>query len=58
MASMRLRTTPGGWFYTGDIGRIDSQRRYFVVDREKELIIRGGYNVDPREIVAPAEVRS
>jgi long-chain acyl-CoA synthetase len=47
---MRLRTTPGGWFYTGDIGRIDSQERYFIVDRKKDPIIRGGYNVYPREI--------
>ena len=39
-----------GWFYTGDIGRIDSQGRYFIVDRKKDLIIRGGYNVYPREI--------
>jgi long-chain acyl-CoA synthetase len=39
-----------GWFYTGDIGRSDEQGRYFVVDRKKELIIRGGYNVYPREI--------
>jgi long-chain acyl-CoA synthetase len=39
-----------GWFYTGDVGRSDEQGRYFVVDRKKELIIRGGYNVYPREI--------
>jgi long-chain acyl-CoA synthetase len=39
-----------GWFYTGDIGRSDEEGRYFVVDRKKELIIRGGYNVYPREI--------
>ena len=39
-----------GWFYTGDIGRVDAQGRYFIVDRKKDLIIRGGYNVYPREI--------
>jgi long-chain acyl-CoA synthetase len=39
-----------GWFYTGDIGRVDEQGRYYIVDRKKELIIRGGYNVYPREI--------
>jgi long-chain acyl-CoA synthetase len=39
-----------GWFYSGDIARIDSEGRYFIVDRKKELIIRGGYNVYPREI--------
>jgi long-chain acyl-CoA synthetase len=39
-----------GWFYTGDIGRVDAQGRYYIVDRKKDLIIRGGYNVYPREI--------
>jgi long-chain acyl-CoA synthetase len=39
-----------GWFYTGDIGRMDADGCYFIVDRKKELIIRGGYNVYPREI--------
>jgi long-chain acyl-CoA synthetase len=39
-----------GWFYTGDIGRVDVQGRYYIVDRKKDLIIRGGYNVYPREI--------
>jgi long-chain acyl-CoA synthetase len=39
-----------GWFYTGDIGRIDDEGRYYIVDRKKEMIIRGGYNVYPREI--------
>jgi len=39
-----------GWFYSGDIARIDEEGRYFIVDRKKELIIRGGYNVYPREI--------
>jgi long-chain acyl-CoA synthetase len=39
-----------GWFYTGDVARVDEQGRYFIVDRKKELIIRGGYNVYPREI--------
>jgi long-chain acyl-CoA synthetase len=39
-----------GWFYTGDIAKVDDEGRYFIVDRKKELIIRGGYNVYPREI--------
>jgi long-chain acyl-CoA synthetase len=39
-----------GWFYTGDIATVDEHGRYFIVDRKKELIIRGGYNVYPREI--------
>jgi long-chain acyl-CoA synthetase len=39
-----------GWFYSGDLARIDADGCYFIVDRKKELIIRGGYNVYPREI--------
>jgi long-chain acyl-CoA synthetase len=39
-----------GWFYTGDMARVDDEGYYFIVDRKKELIIRGGYNVYPREI--------
>ena len=39
-----------GWFYTGDIGRVDADGYYFIVDRKKDMIIRGGYNVYPREI--------
>jgi long-chain acyl-CoA synthetase len=39
-----------GWFYTGDMGRVDEQGRYYIVDRKKDLIIRAGYNVYPRVI--------
>jgi long-chain acyl-CoA synthetase len=39
-----------GWFRTGDLARIDDDGYYFIVDRKKELIIRGGYNVYPREL--------
>jgi long-chain acyl-CoA synthetase len=39
-----------GWFYSGDIARVDADGCYFIVDRKKDLIIRGGYNVYPREI--------
>jgi long-chain acyl-CoA synthetase len=39
-----------GWFHSGDIGRIDDDGYFFIVDRKKELIIRGGFNVYPREI--------
>jgi long-chain acyl-CoA synthetase len=41
---------PDGWFRTGDIGRIDEDGYFAIVDRKKDLIIRGGYNVYPREI--------
>ncbi|MDP9117769.1 MAG: long-chain fatty acid--CoA ligase [Actinomycetota bacterium] len=39
-----------GWFHTGDLGYVDSDGFYFIVDRSKDLVIRGGYNVYPREI--------
>ncbi|MEU6201000.1 long-chain fatty acid--CoA ligase [Streptomyces sp. NPDC047061] len=41
---------PDGWFRTGDLARMDADGYLFVVDRKKDLIIRGGYNVYPREI--------
>jgi long-chain acyl-CoA synthetase len=40
----------GGWFRTGDMGRVDEDGYFYIVDRKKDLIIRGGYNVYPREI--------
>ena len=40
----------GGWFHTGDMGYIDDDGFFFIVDRKKELIIRGGFNVYPREV--------
>jgi long-chain acyl-CoA synthetase len=39
-----------GWFFTGDLARQDEDGFYFIVDRKKDMIIRGGYNVYPREI--------
>ena len=39
-----------GWFRSGDLARVDDDGCYFIVDRKKGLIIRGGYNVYPREI--------
>ncbi|MBA2774837.1 MAG: long-chain fatty acid--CoA ligase [Nocardioidaceae bacterium] len=39
-----------GWFHTGDLARIDEDGYFFIVDRKKDMIIRGGYNVYPREV--------
>jgi long-chain acyl-CoA synthetase len=39
-----------GWFHTGDLGRVDEDGYFFIVDRKKDMVIRGGYNVYPREL--------
>jgi long-chain acyl-CoA synthetase len=39
-----------GWLHTGDIATVDEDGYFFIVDRKKDMIIRGGYNVYPREI--------
>jgi len=40
----------GGWFHTGDIGVFDEDGYLSIVDRKKDMILRGGYNVYPREL--------
>ncbi len=40
----------GGWFHTGDIGIRDTDGAYTIVDRKKDMILRGGFNVYPREV--------
>jgi long-chain acyl-CoA synthetase len=40
----------GGWLYTGDLARMDNEGYFYIVDRIKDLIIVGGYNVYPREV--------
>ena len=42
--------TRNGWFHTGDIGILDDQGYLAVVDRKKDMILRGGFNVYPREL--------
>jgi long-chain acyl-CoA synthetase len=39
-----------GWVYTGDIARMDDDGFFFIVDRKKEMILSGGFNVYPREV--------
>ena len=43
-------TFKNGWFLTGDLGYMDESGYFFVVDRKKDLIIAGGYNIYPREV--------
>jgi long-chain acyl-CoA synthetase len=43
-------TIRDGWLHSGDMARIDEDGYFFIVDRKKDLIIRGGYNVYPREV--------
>jgi long-chain acyl-CoA synthetase len=44
--------TADGWLNTGDVGKVDEDGYFYIVDRTKDMIIRGGYNVYPREIEA------
>jgi len=44
------QTIRDGWLHTGDIARMDEENYIYIVDRKKDLVIRGGYNVYPREI--------
>jgi len=43
-------TLKDGWLYTGDMGYLDDDGYLFIVDRKKEMIIRGGFNIYPREV--------
>jgi long-chain acyl-CoA synthetase len=43
-------TLRGGWLHTGDIGHFDADGYLYVVDRKKDLILRGGFNVFPRDV--------
>ena len=44
------KAIPDGWFRSGDMAKTDVDGYFFIVDRKKDLIIRGGYNVYPREV--------
>jgi long-chain acyl-CoA synthetase len=44
------KTIRGGWLRTGDMGRLDSDGFLYIVERKKDLIIRGGFNIYPRDV--------
>jgi long-chain acyl-CoA synthetase len=44
------RVIRGGWLHTGDMGRLDADNFLYIVERKKDLIIRGGFNIYPREV--------
>ncbi|MGG1677194.1 class I adenylate-forming enzyme family protein [Neobacillus sp. NRS-1170] len=41
---------PGGWFKTGDMGKVDDEGFYYLLDRKKDMIISGGVNIYPKDI--------
>jgi long-chain acyl-CoA synthetase len=50
LPDLTAETVRDGWLHTGDVGRMDAEGNVYVVDRKKDMIIRGGLNVYPRDV--------
>ena len=50
MPDETAKTIRNGWLHTGDMGRMDADGFLYIVERKKDLIIRGGFNIYPREV--------
>jgi long-chain acyl-CoA synthetase len=50
LPDLTAETVRDGWLHTGDVGRVDGDGNVYVVDRKKDMIIRGGFNVYPRDV--------
>ena len=50
MPEQTAEATAGGWLHTGDIGRLDDEGFLYIVDRKKDMVVSGGFNVFPREV--------
>jgi long-chain acyl-CoA synthetase len=50
MPDETAKTLRDGWLYTGDISKVDENGYFYIVDRKKDMIIAGGYNIYPRDI--------
>lgn len=50
MPDQTAKILRNGWLYTGDMGRMDEEGYFYIVDRKKDMILAGGYNIYPREV--------
>lgn len=50
MPDQTAKTLRNGWLYTGDMAKMDEEGFFYIVDRKKDMILAGGYNIYPREV--------